>query len=552
MKWQLLNSQVPQNQEELSQLLLTNRHLDQADMFFEPIHPVQLTLKSVGIDQDQAKLIVARLFQAKTNQESVLIFGDYDADGVCATAIMWLGLKEFGITAIPFISRREKHGYGISHAALDEILVQTKPDLVITVDNGIVAHSPIARLRDLGVDVIITDHHVPEAELPPANWVFHSTQLCGATVAWMLVKELLLYDQDYSSALAELLDLAGIATIADQVPLRAANRSFAQQGITALGKTQRVGLQELFKVAKIDQTAIDTNTVNFGLAPRINAMGRLEHGMDALRLLCTNNRSTAQALAEKLGNTNLKRQDLTYDMVSAAKLQAASWENEHIIIVHSTEFHEGVIGLIAGRLMEEYYKPAIAMSIKENKIKASARSIAGVNIVELIREVRSDLLEVGGHPMAAGFGLAVEKLEIVSQRLRLLAKEKVAAQLLQPKIDIECLLPLSLTNVKIAQTLQKFEPYGQANPEPIFGWENLQVLDAMTMGREAKHLKLVVADPSHLEESINCIAWNQGNLVNQLQPGVKVNVAGTLNINQWNGKVSLQVMVKDLTINAHS
>ncbi len=546
MKWQLLSTIVPENFIQLSQVLLQNRQLDQDKIFFQPPHPTELALDTVGINRSATHSIIDRLILARDKHQSVLIFGDYDADGICATAIMWLGLKEFGLVAKPFISRREKHGYGISHAALDEILAQTKPDLIITVDNGIVAHSPVQRLRELGIDVIITDHHLPEATLPPANYIFHTTQLCGASVAWMLVREVL-SSQNRSVVLAsELLDLAGIATIADQVPLVAANRSFAKFGLAALAVTKRVGLQALFKVAQIEPAGLDTQAVNYAIAPRINAMGRLEHGLDALRLLCTNNRDTAQTLADKLGQTNIRRQDLTSEMVATAKSQAETWQNEHIIVVHSAEFHEGVIGLIAGKLMEEFYKPAIVMSIGETKVKASARSVAGVNIVELIREVRSDLLEVGGHPMAAGFGLEPAKIEIVTQRLKVLAKTKIDQQLLQPRIDVECLLPFNLTTVKIAQELQQFEPFGQANPEPVFGWQNLVVMDAFTLGKEAKHLKLVAATSPTSTMTINCVGWNLGQLVKQLRPGTNINLAGTLNINRWNGKKSLQVMIKDV------
>ncbi len=552
MKWHYKSQTIPQTIEELKDVLLDTREVDDKKDFFHPKHPKDITLEEVNIDPEQMKHSIKRIEQAIENQEKIIIFGDYDADGITATSILWLALHSLGAQAFPFIPHREKHGYGISHRALDDLLAgDKKPDLIITVDNGIVAHEAVQRVRDEGIDIIVTDHHTAEmtndkVQMPNANAIVHTTKLCGASVAWMVVREI--GKQQAASSKQGInaqsyLDLAGIGTIADQVPLKGENRSFAKYGLEALQKTKNPGLLALFEIAGINQREIDTYHVNFAIAPRINAMGRLEHGLDALRLLCSQNKPAAQKRAKLLSDTNSRRQDLTYDMVEAAKAQAEVWADEHIIIVHSSEYHEGVIGLIAGKLTEEFYKPAIAISVGDETAKASARSVAGVNIVELIRQVRDDLLEVGGHPMAAGFGLTSSNIEIVSSKLRELAKEKISANLLQPQLNLECEIDATLIDLDTVEMIEDFAPFGSGNRRPVFGIKNLKIVDVKKIGREGKHLKMSVTHRT----PYTAIAWNLGHLADELSPGDIIDVAGSLQVNEWNGNRSVQVVVKDVS-----
>lgn len=553
MHWNVRHPSLVTNLKELESVLLQNREIGNVDAYFHPVAPLKLTLETVGISSSAMKKAWARLQIAHQKQEDILVFGDYDADGISATAIMWLTLHHLGYQARPFIPHRTKHGYGLSAKALQEILAHKKPDLIITVDNGIVALEQVKWLKNQGVDVIITDHHQPESEgsqilYPPAHSVIHTTQLCGATVAWMMAKELLiLHDKSMDFAI-DLLDLCGLATIADQVPLLAANRSFAKFGVEALATTKRPGILALCTLADVDQKSITVTTVNYVLAPRINAMGRLDHGLDALRLLCTTNISRAQTLADTLDTTNTKRQTLTEDLLAIAKAQAETWKDEHLIVAHSAAFHEGVIGLIAGKLMELYYKPAIVMAVGETTTKASARSIAGVNIVELIRLVRSDLLEVGGHPMAAGFGFETVKLEVVRERLLLVAKENIQETQLQPSVSIDCYLDSGLLHEDTVVLLEKFAPFGQGNLQPTIALRDLKVLDAFTMGKEKQHLKLVLSrtdDPAG--RPINAVGWRMGELADGLV-GKMVEVAGKIELNDYKGKKSVQLLIRDVRV----
>lgn len=548
MKWQILNSSTPHTQAELEEVLLSNRGITDAKTFFQPPHPSKLSLVEVGLDGTKMAAAIERIQQAIQRKEKIIVFGDYDADGICATAVMWLSLQHLGCQVMPFIPDRIRHGYGLSTKAIDDILAQGKPDLIVTVDNGIVAHPAVEKLNQAGVEVILTDHHSPEATLPAASHIVHTTQLCGATVAWMFGRELTKAIMGETETPNELLDLCGIATIADQVPLKGANRAFAYWGIEALKTTPRPGIKAICQAADISQADLTTNGVHYGIAPRINAMGRLEHGMDALRILCTSNAERAQALAQSISLTNVKRQTLTTDLLDIALAQSKVWETEHLIIVDSPDFHEGVIGLIAGKLMETYYKPAIVIAVSEGKAKASARSIAGVNIVELIRLVKDDLLEVGGHPMAAGFGLLPEKIPVVRERLLALAKLQITVEALVPTLDLESILPLELVTEETVETLARFEPFGQGNPKPRWGLPPTRVVTAAPIGSQQQHLKLSVsqAEDTSSKQALTCLAWNYfpGNEMPVV--GTLIEVAGELESKTWRNKTSLQVVIKDL------
>ncbi len=545
MEWKIKSSQIAQTLDELKAILLENRQIENQEIFFDPIDPLKLSLEQVGLDPDQMKKAIQRLQQAKKNKEDVLIFGDYDADGICATAILWEGLKQFGVIARPFIPSREKHGYGLSLRSLKAVLEEKKPDLLITVDNGVVAHTAFAELKKLGIDAILTDHHQPESEnsFPEALAVVHSTQLCGSTVAWFLAREL------SEEAAAASLDLTAIATIADQMQMLGVSRSFVRFGLAALRETQRVGLQLLLAKANIETPQVSVNSVNYAIAPRINAMGRIKHGMDALRLLCTKNLEKADALVNELNDTNASRQDLTNEMIDHALVNAAEWENEHIIIVVSTEYHEGVIGLLAGKLAEQFHKPAIAISLGVETSKASARSVGGINITELLRLVKDDLLEVGGHPMAAGFGVLSAKVELVKTRLRTIAREQIDVELLKPRVSVECMIAPELITLDAFYSIQEFAPFGQKNSEPVFGIAQAIIRQAVPMGRKAKHLRLRVelqgeADDSRRE--VSCIGWGLGALAQNLKPGQQVSIAGQIDLNEWKGKTNVQIVVRDV------
>jgi len=546
MHWQYITQTAPQDIETLRSMLLKHRGLtdknDQND-FFQPTSPMEIQLEDVGIDRNSVDAAVARILLAKERGEEVVIFGDYDVDGVCSTAILWEALRAIGIVAKPFLPLREKHGYGLSLRSLTSVLEEHSPKLLITVDNGIVAHQAFEELNRLEVDTILTDHHAPEAGMPNAQIIVHTTQVCGAGVAWFLARAL------SESAAEKSQDLMGLATIADQMILLKANRSFVVHGIKALKKTKRIGLQILMSRANVELDKISSETINYVIAPRINAMGRLKHSLDALRLVCTTSVERASQLVAELNDTNTERQDLTVEMIDHALVQAGRWKDEHIIVVASAQYHEGVIGLLASKLVDQFNKPAIAISIGAAIAKASARSVPGVNIIELIRLVKDDVLEAGGHPMAAGFAAEPAKIELVTRRLEKIAREQITKETLKPRLTIESPLSPQLMTLILAAEIQKFSPFGQGNYEPIFSMPAGTVLKASPIGKEGRHLKMEVGyqiEGQHI--SLTCIGWGMGKLVPDFHSGRNVELAGCLQINEWKSRKSLQILLKDVRL----
>ncbi|NCN87483.1 MAG: single-stranded-DNA-specific exonuclease RecJ [Candidatus Pacebacteria bacterium] len=540
MNWNIKNRTFPNDHQEFEKILIENRNIEDLDHFFNPDKPYNFLLEEIGIDKKEVEKSI-KIIEDLGKDSQIVVFGDYDADGITATAILWRILFDLGYKVKPFIPDRQKHGYGLSIEALEEIFSELNPQLIITVDNGIVAHEAVDFLKKKNCPIIITDHHLPEEKLPNADAIIHSTKTCGAGVSWLLSREILKHFIDNKNKVEQIinkeLDLCGIATIADQMPLTDFNRGFAYWGVKELQKSKRLGLELLLDHAKIKKPEITATTINYALAPRINAMGRLKNGLDALRLLCTQNRAQAKQLAEELSETNVERQDITFEQIQKASEQIKEQIDENLYIVQSEDFHEGVIGLIAGKITERYHKPTIVISIDGDTAKASARSIPGINIIELIRTAKDDLLAAGGHPMAAGFGVETSKIDQVKRQLQKEANS-LDLNLFEKNIDIECNLPLSLVDEKTYHIIQKFQPFGQKNREPIVGLNNLTIIETIKMGKKEEHLKIMVKDNS--DSNIQVIFWKQGFLADQLKEGEQIKVAGIISINEWRNRITMQ------------
>ncbi len=517
--------------------MLTNRQIADTDSFFRPQLPTDITATQVGLDQKALTKAATLLTTAIAKQQKVVIFGDYDVDGICATAILWEALFAKGLAATPFIPHRMKHGYGLSIGALEEIFLAVKPDLIVTVDNGIVAHPALAWLAEQQVPVILTDHHQPDSTKPQATVIVHTPQICGSAVSWFLAREISM------TATERQIDLLGLATLADQMPLVGVNRSFAYHGLTALKTTERPGLIALKQVAKLTDP-LTNQAVQFGLIPRLNAMGRLEHGLTSLRLLCVKSPARAKLLADELDQTNQNRQQLTTDLFKEALDQANTQTEESLIVVSSPLFHEGVIGLIAGRLMETLAKPVIALHVGEKTSKASIRSVPGINIIEFLRAQPVKFLELGGHALAAGFVINSSDIPDVRTALQNTAREQMKTESLIPMVRLECELPLSLITVGLYKKLEECQPFGQANPVPLFGTEELQLLEVRRLGKEEQHLKIIAQDKTN--QQLTIMFWRQGSLAAELVIGQKVQVAGRVELNEWRGKSSIQFIATDL------
>lgn len=556
MFWHLhhtVNSETPlTRQQEIFTAILHNRGLHTVESihaFINPPSPLTISPETAGLNPEELNKAVKRILSAITNHQPIIIYGDYDADGITATAILWETVHACGAKAYPFIPSRDLHGYGLTIKGITDALslyhsrtIHQYP-LIITVDNGITAVEAASYLKDQKLDLIITDHHQLPVKLPQAAAIVHASTISGAGVAWFLAKSLLQAFSQEKSAL-NTLDLAVIGTVADLMPVTGVNRSLIKHGLPNLQNSPRFGLQAIMKEAELSTSQeITPYHIGFIIAPRLNAMGRLEHALDSLRLLLTTNPERAASLAQLLGQTNRIRQELTQQYVDHALHQVGNTPEKILIIDHES-YHEGVIGLVAGKLAEHYYRPAIVIARKESISKASARSIAGVNITALIRECSSLLISVGGHPMAAGFSINTEKIEDFRTLLTQQATLAITEDVLKPTLKIDCLVNLSDLNQSLFKQLETLKPFGIGNPKPLFAINNVVVAESRVVGKRGSHLKLLVKDGSN--HYLSAIGFNLGHLLPD--PGHTISLAASLEENTFNGRTNLQLNLKDIHV----
>jgi single-stranded-DNA-specific exonuclease len=583
-KWSIKGKLKSQNSnlktKEIIDLLLNNRGIiskTERDAFLHPSHPKDIFLQDVGIDKKEITKGIKRIIEAIEKKESIVVHADYDADGITAGAVMWETLHSLGARVMPYVPLRDEEGRGMSVESIDRVRELYDPSLIITVDHGVTAHKGIAHAQKIGIDVVVTDHHEKPDRLPDCP-IIHSSTLSGSGVSWFVARELIKtieLQKNHSiksseNELHELLGLAAIGLIADCVLLTGPNRSIVMYGLKELQKTKRVGIKALLLNSSIEQSDIDTYSVSHMIAPRINAMGRLEHALDALRLLCTTNEDKAQMLAQELGLTNKRRQDMTVEMFQSAKtfvsVNTDGIPKDKLLFVESREFNQGIVGLVAGKLAEEYHRPAVVIAVGEEVSKGSARSVSGLNIFEFLKTFEHMFINIGGHPLAAGF--TIDSSKIPEFREKLIASSLVALEQvdLVKTLAIDAEIPLSLVSKELWNEIQSFRPFGFGNIEPVFCTKGVSVSDARTVGKERNHLKLKVASPStnhysipashtplttnhySLTTSFDAIAFSFGDLFKQLSSDTKIDVAYTIDMNEWNGNRKLQLKVKDIHI----
>jgi single-stranded-DNA-specific exonuclease len=554
MNWKILNKVKENRPDDIVRAILENRGLKtkkEISEFLHPKDPVDFTAEDLGIDSRQVKKAIARINKAIQNNERIIVYGDYDADGICSTAILWETLYSFTKNVLPYIPERVTEGYGLNENTLNRLIDKVQNlKLIITVDNGITAADKIKVAKELGIDVIICDHHQLGAVVPECEAIVHTDKICAAAISWFLAKEIL---KTTNSSLQPdyYLDLAAIATITDLEPLIGVNRSFVKYGLEVLNNTNRCGLLAIMQEAGIQLGTVGTYEIGYIIGPRLNAMGRMESAMESLRLVCTRKDDQAKSLAEKLGLTNKERQVLTEETAKHARellLAEAKEDLPKLIFVSHESYQEGIIGLAAGRLTEEFYRPAIVVSRGEIHSKASARSVSGFNIIEAIRTQSDLLIDAGGHPMAAGFTVETAKIELLKQKLLEEAERQISQDILQKtqKIDLE--LPLEAISMELWEALTKLTPFGLGNYEPVFKCAAV-VKDFRVVGSTGKHLKLTLAAGG---KTYSAIAFGLGYLAEKLVMGKDVEVAFSLTLNVWNGKTNLELKVKDLKIKEES
>lgn len=496
---------------------------------------------------------VERIYRAIENQEKIVVYGDYDADGVTSTVVMLNALAELGANCDFYIPNRFTEGYGPNESAF-RYLKNNGTDLIITVDNGISGLHEAQIAKEIGLDLIITDHHEPGTELPEAIAVIHPKRndstypfkdLAGVGVSFKVASALL------NRTPFELLPFVAIGTIADLVPLLDENRLIAKKGIQGLRVTNQIGLLALMKQAGINQQEITEETIGFGLAPRINAPGRIENAGIAVELFTSTEKDEVTQLASEIDQINSERQQIVNEIAeeAIAMVTEAQSKYDHKVIIAGKEgWHAGVIGIVASRLVEQFYRPVIVLSFDSEKglAKGSARSIPGFNLFENLSQCKELLPHFGGHPMAAGMTLKISDVPELQARLNQLAKIQMTEEDFIPITILDGIFPLGETSLSAIEEMQALAPFGVENPKPKILIEDVHLPLLRKVGTDEKHLKLTL---SNGEEQLDGIAFGLGNYADHISPLAKVSCIGELGINEWNNVRKPQILLKDLSVN---
>jgi single-stranded-DNA-specific exonuclease len=560
-KWSVKKN-IPENSQDrkkaIIDILLENRGLlseEEKESFFKEVNILELDLKDVGVKNAQILKFINRLKEAKENREKIVIYGDYDTDGVTATAILWEVLNSLGFSVMPFLPHREKQGYGLKPNGIDAVTKENgKVDLIITVDNGIVGFEGADYCKKLGIDLLITDHHEAiknekgKENYPDCIACIHSTHTSGAGIAFLVGKKLLeeLGEKKVSLEILEpLIEIATIGVIADLVPLLSVSRKIAKKGLAILPKTKRPGLSSLFAESGMETgSPFSSYHVGFVIAPRLNASGRLDHPIDSLRLLCTKDESRAMKLAVNLAAINKDRQDLTGTSLSEVVNNIRnSFKLKNIIITASGKYNPGVIGLIAGKLTEQFYRPSIAIAIMGEYAKGSARSVSGVNIIEFLRNFENEFVDLGGHSMAAGFTVLTSNLEKVTEKLENFASENISSELLIPTVEAETEVNFSDLDFDLYNNLENFSPFGIGNPNPVFMVKNAVIKSMVAVGKKKEHVKMTLFRDGLYFDGI---MFGGGEIIKEYKIGDTLDIIFQLDVNEWNGSRKLQLMIKDV------
>lgn len=513
-------------------------------------------------------------------QNKIVVYGDYDADGVTSSAVLFETFSTLKAKVDVYIPDRVSEGYGLNKKAIDK-LKEAGAKLIITVDNGIRGKDEVKYAKSAGMEIVITDHHpAPEDadELPDCliinpiveNEKYPFKYLAGVGVAFKLAKALIskstLFEDDKKKLEQKILDLVAIGTVADCVSLLGENRVLVKKGLEVLNNTKRVGLKELINIAQISNKVLEAWNIGFQIAPRLNAAGRMDHANTAFELLATKNKSEAVSIARRLNDKNIERQKVTDEIIENAYEQIKDDVDNIIICVCPNElekiWNEGVIGLVAGRICEKYYRPTLIITKTGETLKGSGRSIDEFNIIKAVEECGGYLEKFGGHAAACGFSLLGNNLDKFIEKIKRIADKKLKDIDLKPKIVIDTELDLSEVNEKFIKDLEKFAPFGENNPRPKFVSRGVQIKDIVSMGINGQHVKFKLATEevellrlqSNRSSSTSfwAVAFGQAEKWQELRIGDKIDIVYYAEMNEFNGKRKAQLKVVDIKCNANA
>ncbi len=499
--------------------------------------------------------------------EKIIIYGDYDVDGVSSTSILFDFLfRHLHANVLPYIPSRFEEGYGLNANALQK-LIDEGAGLIITVDCGIRDGLLLEKFSGKQTKFIITDHHEPptdkasmKALLSSADYVIHPElspklqfkNICATTVIWYVIRELSTLAQERGLISKDFnpdkyLDLVALATVCDVMPLVEQNRSILKKGVEVMKNTENIGLKELLILSGIVSEDISPYHLGYVLGPRVNAAGRLETAMDAVRLLTSGNVDTSRILAKKLSDLNSQRQVITAGLLEEAEQQLKSWGVEKkLIFVKGEDWPEGIVGLVAGKLCEKYHKPVLVASVREGKAVGSARSIKGFHITDAISQVSGLLERFGGHAQAAGFTLSESNIEEFSERLLAIVEKEINKNDLEKTLNIDLELKNDEINFDTIEEIEKFAPFGFGNKQPLVLLRRLIVRNLKLVGSASSHLKVTFENEG---QYIDAIGFNLADYYSKIKQGDKVDIVGYPEKNVFLGNTKLQMKISDMKIN---
>ena len=555
-KWQIYQVDEKQIDEiqskyKLNKLLATilaNRGIIEDEQINKFLKPTRNDFYN-PYEMPDMEIAVNRIIKAIDNKEKIIIYGDYDVDGITSVTVLKSFLEERGIKVTEYIPNRLNEGYGLNKKAVKNI-VEAGNELMITVDCGISAVEEVEYANELGIEIIITDHHEPGNTLPSALAVVDAKRkdnkylcrnLAGVGVVFKLIQaismKLGLEEKEY----LKYLDIVCIGTISDIVPLTDENRVIVKLGLKLVEQTRNLGLREILKAS--GYTKIDSNTISFGVAPRINACGRMGHQEEALKLFLSKEIEEVRELTQKLNEYNKLRQDIEKNIYDEAlkQIENQNLAERNTIVLMGKGWHHGVIGIVSSKITDLYFKPSILLCEEGDIGKGSGRSIPGFDLYESLSECSDSIEKFGGHSMAVGINVKTNKLDEFKEKLEEIAIEKNIGEIV-PILKIDAQVNLDEINKETINGLKELEPYGEANKMPVFALKNLKI-DSIRALSEGKHLKLTLKDNKNI---INAIGFFMGNLSNEYKIGDKVDVVGNLEINTFNGVDNIQINLKDI------
>lgn len=502
-------------------------------------------------DMDKA---VDRIKKSILNNERIWIFGDYDVDGVSSTSILLIYFKSIGYEVNYYIPNRLEEGYGLNIDAISNIN-DKGADIIITVDCGITSVDEVNYANSLGIDVIITDHHECKEDIPNALAIINPKQddcrypfkvLCGCGVALKLIQALT-PENEFKESINSYLEIVSLATICDIVPLVGENRILVKNGLKIMENGINIGIKNLINVCGLDGKKISSSHIGFALGPRINASGRMGYSKLGVKLFIEQDNKKALEISNMLEEKNIERQLVESRMYKEAEdmiLSDKHYENEKVLVLASRNWHHGIIGIVASKITEKYYKPTILLAIEDNEAKGSARSIDGFNIFEGLLECEDILNKFGGHEQAAGLSLDEDKVSILRNRINECADFKLTKENMIENIQIEFELPEEDISFSLIKELDNLEPFGMENPSPKFLIRNLDIIDIRAIGKERNHLKLSVKGKNTYE----CIGFNMGHYIHKFTKGDKIDIVFALDENEYMGNKKIQFILKDMRI----